>query len=70
MIFLYITKTNLAIWTTESDCPSKIKVGNESSATEVVEGEECLLSKLCLRPGRPVGAVSGRQVGSGKALVR
>ena len=49
MIHFYaFTQTNLNIWTTTSDCPSKVDYRNESLAAEVVEAEECPLSKLCV----------------------
>ena len=47
MIFYAFTQQNLDIWSTLLDCPSKIKVANESLAAAMVEAVECLLSKLC-----------------------
>ena len=46
LIFYAFTERNLNIWTTKSDCPSKIKVANESLTVAMVEAVECLLSKL------------------------
>ena len=46
--FYVFTQTNLNIWTTTSDCPSKVDYRNESLAVEVVEAVECPVSKLCL----------------------
>ena len=46
--FYAFTQTNLNIWTTTSDCPSKVDYRNESLAVEVVEAVECPVSKLCV----------------------
>ena len=44
--FYAFAQRNLIIWTTTSDCPSKVDCRNESFTEEVVEAEECLVSKL------------------------
>ena len=44
--FFIYTQSKLNTWTTISDCPSKIKVANESLTVAMVEAVECLLSKL------------------------
>ena len=53
MIFYAFTQQNLDIWSTLLDCPSKIKVANESLAAAMVEAVECLLSKLWMKGVHP-----------------